>query len=46
VAAAETRDELHALIRQAIGMHVESLRHHGEPVPEPAAVDVEVVQPA
>jgi predicted RNase H-like HicB family nuclease len=46
VAAAETRDELHALIRQAIGMHVESLRHHGEPVPEPAAVDVEVVRPA
>ena len=36
VAAGETVDEVESLIREAIRIHVESLRTHGEPVPKPA----------
>jgi predicted RNase H-like HicB family nuclease len=35
VAVGETREEAMDLIREAIELHVESLREHGEPVPEP-----------
>jgi predicted RNase H-like HicB family nuclease len=35
VAVAETRDEAMELIREAIAMHIESLRENGEPVPHP-----------
>ena len=44
VATAHTREELLDEIREAAGLHVESLRDHGEPVPEPrsTAVVVEV----
>lgn len=35
VATAGSREELLDEIREAIGLHVESLREHGEPVPEP-----------
>jgi predicted RNase H-like HicB family nuclease len=35
VAVAENRDEAKALIRQAIELHIESLRENGEPVPQP-----------
>jgi len=35
VALAETRDEAMELIREAIAMHIESLRENGEPVPHP-----------
>ena len=30
-------EEVDSLIREAIRLHVESLRHHQEPVPEPSA---------
>jgi predicted RNase H-like HicB family nuclease len=35
VAVAETRDEAMQLIRDAIELHIESLRENGEPVPTP-----------
>ena len=35
VAAAESRDEVYALIREAIGMHLEGMREGGEPIPAP-----------
>ena len=35
VATGSTREELLEEIREAIGFHIERLREHGEPVPEP-----------
>jgi predicted RNase H-like HicB family nuclease len=35
VAVGETRDEAMDLIREAIEMHIESLRENHEPVPQP-----------
>jgi predicted RNase H-like HicB family nuclease len=35
VAVGETRDEAMELIREAIELHLESLRENGEPVPVP-----------
>lgn len=35
VAVAETKDEALELIREAIELHIESLRENGEPVPPP-----------
>ncbi len=35
VAVGGTRDEAIGLIREAIEMHIESLRENGEPVPPP-----------
>jgi predicted RNase H-like HicB family nuclease len=35
VAIGETRDEVLELIREAVEMHIESLRENGEAVPEP-----------
>lgn len=35
VAVGESRDETMQLIREAIEIHIESLRENGEPVPEP-----------
>ena len=35
VAVGETRDEAMQLIREAIELHIESLRENGEPVPPP-----------
>jgi predicted RNase H-like HicB family nuclease len=35
VATGSTRDAVLAEIREAIAFHIESLREHGEPVPEP-----------
>jgi len=37
VAAGETRAEVEQLIREAIDAHIESLREHGEPAPEPSS---------
>lgn len=37
VAAGKSRDEVEQLIVEAIKAHIESLREHGEPVPEPAS---------
>ena len=42
VAVGETRDETKQLIREAIELHIESLREHGEPVPLPHS-SVEVI---
>lgn len=42
VAAAETRDEVLALIREAIEFHIEGLRDDGQPIP-PASSSSEVV---
>jgi predicted RNase H-like HicB family nuclease len=35
VAAGASRDEVEGLMREAIALHIESLREHGDPVPEP-----------
>jgi len=35
VAVGETREEAMDLIREAIELHIESLRENGEPVPAP-----------
>ena len=44
VAAADTQAEAEELIREAIVLHLESLRENGEPIPQPqtttASVDV------
>ncbi|MGH9326427.1 MAG: type II toxin-antitoxin system HicB family antitoxin [Terriglobia bacterium] len=36
-AVAETREKALSLIREAIALHVESLRENGSPVPEPVS---------
>ena len=38
VAAAETKEELLDLIREAIDFHLEGMREAGEEIPEPSAV--------
>jgi predicted RNase H-like HicB family nuclease len=35
VACGDTPDEVRTLIAEAIALHIESLREHGEPVPPP-----------
>lgn len=35
VAAAKTKSEALQLIREAIELHIESLKENGEPIPEP-----------
>ena len=37
VACGDTAEEARALIEEAVGLHIDSLRRHGEPVPPPAA---------
>ena len=37
VAVATTREETVHLIKEAVELHIESLREHGEPVPHPTA---------
>jgi predicted RNase H-like HicB family nuclease len=37
VAAGDTRDEVEALMPEAIAMHVDALREDGESVPQPGA---------
>jgi predicted RNase H-like HicB family nuclease len=37
VAAAETREEVLALIREAIEFHIDGLREDGQPVPQPSS---------
>jgi predicted RNase H-like HicB family nuclease len=36
-AAAETRSEVERLIHEAIEIHIESPREHGDPVPQPTS---------
>jgi predicted RNase H-like HicB family nuclease len=33
VSCGDTEDEVRAMIKEAVALHLESLRHHGEPVP-------------
>ena len=35
IAAADSVSDVEELMREAITLHVESLREHGDPVPEP-----------
>jgi predicted RNase H-like HicB family nuclease len=37
VTGGDTPDEVRELIKEAIALHIESLRAHGEPVPPPVA---------
>jgi predicted RNase H-like HicB family nuclease len=37
VSCGDTEDEARQLIEEAVPLHIESLRVHGEPVPRPAA---------
>lgn len=37
VAAAKTREEVLALIREAIEFHIEGLREDGQPIPPPSS---------
>ncbi len=37
IAAGDSVAEVEALIREAIILHLQSLREHGDPVPEPQA---------
>jgi predicted RNase H-like HicB family nuclease len=37
VAVGETREEVEALIREAIEFHIEGLREEGQPLPEPSS---------
>jgi predicted RNase H-like HicB family nuclease len=37
VAAGETKEETVQLIREAIEFHIEGMRQHGEPIPEPTS---------
>ncbi len=46
VAAGESHAEVEQLIAEAIGAHIESLREHGEPVPEPSSTAGAVRVPA
>jgi predicted RNase H-like HicB family nuclease len=38
VAAGHTLDEVRTLIREAVTLHIESLREHNEPVPLPTSI--------
>jgi predicted RNase H-like HicB family nuclease len=42
VAIGETRDDAKKLIREAIELHIQSLREHGEVIPQPHS-SVEVI---
>ncbi len=46
VAAAESRGEAELLIREAIAAHIENLREHDDPVPEPSSTAGAVEVPA
>lgn len=46
VATGQSIEEVEALIREAINLHIESLRAHGEPVPEPTKTVVMLVDVA
>lgn len=37
VAAGDTREEVEALMRDAIPLHIDALREEGEPVPQPGS---------
>ena len=45
MAVGETKNEVEKLIAEAITLHIESLREHGDPVPLPRSA-VEYIEPA
>ena len=47
IAAADTREECEALMREAMAFHIEGLIEHGDPVPPPSnAAAVLIIDPA
>ncbi len=46
VASGATREEVEELMAEAVRLHLENLRAHGETVPEPSAVAATIVQVA
>jgi predicted RNase H-like HicB family nuclease len=46
VAVGQSRDEVESLIAEAIALHIQSLREHGEPVPAPTTTGSTKVQVA
>jgi predicted RNase H-like HicB family nuclease len=46
VAAGSSVEEVEALIREAVELHIASLREHGELVPEPSTAAVRMVEVA
>ena len=46
VAAGGSRDEVETLIAEAIPLHIQSLREHGEPIPPPTVMGSTRVQVA
>ena len=46
VAAGDTLEETEKLIREAIEIHLESIRQYGDAIPEPTAVATYVETPA
>ena len=46
VAAGATRAEVERLIREAIPLHLQAMREHGEPIPAATAEGIIVVQPS
>jgi predicted RNase H-like HicB family nuclease len=46
VAAADTYDECVQLMREAVVLHLEDLRAHGDPVPVPSTVGLLTVEAA
>ena len=45
VAAAETRDEVYALILEAIELYLETLKEDGLPIPEPQSYELVQAHP-
>lgn len=46
VAVADSYDECVNLMREAIPLHIDSLRSHGDPIPPPATVGVLTIDAA
>jgi len=44
VALGDTVEDTEREMREAIGYHLESLREHGEPIPQPSAITASVVE--
>ena len=42
--AGASREEVEALIREAVGLHLEALRRAGDPIPPPSAVGTALVE--
>ena len=46
VATGRTREEAAANMKEAMDLHIDSLRSHGEPVPPPSAVEADFIEAA